>query len=174
MNRTRTIVLATVVVLFFASAARADSVDVELTQTSQTAAPGSTITFDATITNLSSTDTVFLNGDGSITSSPLLTVDDTPFLTNFPLSLDPSETSGPFALFNVIIDPTIAPGTYDFNSFSILGGADGSASDTIGTAEFSVTVATASPVPEPGILGLLVVGLLGLGALGSLRQRFSS
>jgi len=164
MNRTRTIVLATVVVLFFASAARADSVDVELTQTSQTAAPGSTITFDATITNLSSTDTVFLNGDGSITSSPLLTVDDTPFLTNFPLSLDPSETSGPFALLNVI----------DFNSFSILGGADGSASDTIGTAEFSVTVATASPVPEPGILGLLVVGLLGLGALGSLRQRFSS
>jgi hypothetical protein len=162
--------MATLFVLFFASAARADSVDVTLIETSQTATAGSTITFDATLSNRSSTDTIFLNGDSSITSSLLLTVDDTPFLTNFPLSLDPSEVSGPYALFNVIIDPSTPAGSYDFNSFSILGGLDGNTFDTIGTADFSLTVASTVPITEPGTLVLVFSGLLAIGTLTRLGQ----
>jgi hypothetical protein len=171
MNRTRIVhvALTVVIVLFLASAARADSVDVALTKTSQTAAAGSTITFDATITNLSSTDTIFLNGDSSTTSSLLLTVDDTPFLTNFPLSLAPSEISGPFPLFNVIIDSSAPPGTYQLNSFSILGGLDGSTFDTVGSADFSVRVGSLTPTPEPGSLVLMFSGLLAIGVFTRFR-----
>lgn len=167
MKRTRIMQMGLVALaaLVLACGARADSVDVSLTQTSQTATPGSTITFDATITNLSSTDTVYLNGDSSVTSSTLLTIDDTPFLFNFPLSLDPSEASGPFALFNLFIDPSTPDGTYDFNSFSILGGLDSSSFDTLGAAEFSVTVANPTVTPEPEPLCLLLLGFLAIGAL---------
>jgi hypothetical protein len=161
--------MAAMVVLFLATAAHADSVDVTLTQTSQTTAAGSTITFDATITNLSSTDKIFLNGDSSVTSSLLLTIDDTPFLTNFPLSLDPSEVSGPFTLFSVFIDPSTPAGTYDFNSFSILGGEDDSASDTIGTADFSLTVGSIIATPEPGTMTLLISGLLAIAVFTRFR-----
>lgn len=150
--------------LFFGSVAWADSVGVALTQTSVTTTAGSTITFDAAITNFSTTDTIFLNGDGSTTSSLLLTVDDTPFLANFPLSLDPNEVSGPFALFNVIIDASIPTGIYDFNSFSILGGSDGNAFGTIGSVDFSVTVDNVT-TPEPWTQFLLLSGLLVLGML---------
>lgn len=172
MKRATTIcfAVAALAVLSLASAVRADSVEVTLTETSQTATPGSTITFDATITNLSSTNTVFLNADSSVTSSLFLTIDDTPFLNNFPLFLGPSESSGPFALFNLLIDPSIPPGTYDFNIFSILGGVDAFASDTLGSAEFSVTVLGPSTVPEPESLLLLLSGLLALGSMPRFRR----
>ena len=162
---------AVLAVLAFTWGARADSVDIGLTQTSQTAAPGSIITFDATVTNPSPTNTIYLNGDSSVTSSTLLTVDDTPFLTNFPLSLDPSQASGPLALFNVFIDPNTPDGTYDLNSFSVLGGLDGSAFETLGTTDFSVIVA--SPVltaPEPATLSLLLLGLFSLVSIGVLKR----
>jgi hypothetical protein len=173
MNHTKMVhfILAAIVVLFLSSAARADSVDVTLTQDSQTAAAGSTVTFDATVTNLSPTDTIYLNGDSSTTSSLLLTIDDTPYSTNFPLSLDPNEVSGPFALFNIFIDPTTPDGSYDINSFSILGGLNGNTFDTIGIADFSVTVASPVPTPEPRPFDLLLAGLL---ALSFIRQNRES
>jgi hypothetical protein len=143
--------------LCFTPTVHADSVSIALTQASQSSTPGSTVTFDATLVNLSSTDTIFLNGDSSATSSLLLTVDDTPFLTNFPLSLGPGASSGPFAFFSVLIDPSTPAGIYDFNQFSLLGGLDGSAFDTLGTAGFSVTVTPAVAVPEPGEISLLFV-----------------
>lgn len=153
---------------------RADSVDINLTQTTQIAAPGSTITFDATITNQSSTDTVYLNGDSSVTSSTLLSIDDTPFLTNFPLWLDPSESSGPFALFNVLIDPSTPAGIYDLNSFSILGGLDGSTFDVTGTATFAVDVTKMATTAEPPMWLLMLISLVGIGcAQEALSKRCS-
>jgi len=143
-------------VAFFAIGARADSLSIAITAPNQPAIPGSTITFDAILTNTSPTDTIFLNGDSWTSSSPVLTLDDTPFLTNFPLSLDPGQSSGPFGLFSVVVDSSAAPGSYDFNSFSILGGLDDGSFEAVGTTTFAVTVASAVPAREPGILVLLV------------------
>lgn len=163
--------LATLAILILSCRAQADSVGVSLTLTSQTAAPGSMITFDATITNLSSTDTIYLNGDSSVTSSALLTVDDTPFLTNFPFWLDPAEASGPFALLNVLIDPSTPEGTYDLNSFSILGGLDGDTWDILSTTNFSVTVANVTPTPEINTLYLFLIGIFVAFGFNLLKNR---
>lgn len=164
MTRTLVWLLAIAVAgAFLAVCAQADSLTVTLTQVSQSTTPGSTVTFDATVTNTSSTDTTFLNGDSWITSSPLLTIDDTPFLANFPLSLPPGESSGPLALFDVIIDPSAIPQTYDFNSFSILGGSDENSFDAIGTTNFSVSVANVTATPECPSFVMFVLGLLLIG-----------
>lgn len=141
--------------LILCSSAHADTIQINLTQSKVSAAPGSVVTFDASLTNLSSTDTMFLNADSWSTTSPFLSVDDTPFFANAPLTLGPNASTGTFALFSVLIDPNTPLGTYDFNSFSILGGIDGSASDVLGSATFSVAV-TSAHVPEPGALLLLL------------------
>jgi len=155
--------LAAVLLLISAAAVRGDSLDVTLTQASQTVAQGTlVVTFGATISNPSSTDTVFLNADSSITSSTLVSVDDTPFLINAPLSLNPGQSSGPFALFNVDLPGNLAAGTYT-GVFSILGGLDGVTFDTLSNSSFSVTVS--STTPEPGTMLLLAFGLVGLGLL---------
>jgi hypothetical protein len=138
-----------------------------LADVSQTVTQGTTtVAFDATISNPSTTDTIYLNGDASSTSSSFLSVDDSPFFANAPLSLAPGESSGPFELFDLNLAADIPSGTYALNTFSILGGADGGTySDfaDIADAEFSVTVNPA-PVsaPEPGTLSLLGLGLVGL------------
>jgi len=156
-------------IVFCSATAHADSIGITLTQISQSGAAGTIVTFDARLTNLTSSP-VFLNGDSATTSTSFLTVDDNPFLNNAPLSLAAGASSGPFALFNVLIAPGTAVGTYGFNTFSILGGADGSAFAPTGSAQFAVT---ASPVPEPGTIRLLVTGMLGLGAWGRLRRHGS-
>ena len=146
--------------LILCSSAHADTIQINLTKSKLSAAPGSVVTFDASLANLSSTDTMFLNADSWTTTSPFLSVDDTPFFANAPLTLDPNASTGTFALFSVLIDPNTPIGTYDFNSFSIFGGIDGSASDALGGATFSVAVNSAH-VPEPTVSLLLVCsGLL--------------
>ena len=161
MNRSKTsyLFIMALVLMLFSAAAHADSIGITLTQINQTGVAGRTVTFQATLTNLT-TNTIFLNGNSGTTSSTLLTVDDNPFLTNAPLTLAPGASSGPFDLFSVLIAPGTSPGVYGFNTFSILGGLDGNAFDPIGSADFDVTV---SPVPEPGTIVLLTSGLLGLG-----------
>jgi hypothetical protein len=156
--------LAAMTLLLMASTARSSLIDIVLMQTSETALAGSTIEFDATLTNLSATDTVFLNGDSTAASSAFLMIDDLPFLINAPFFLDPGASSGPFALFNVIIDAATPPGTYDFNFFQIFGGLDSNAFDTIGSAMFSVIVsAPVFSVPEPAPLWLVAAGLVAVG-----------
>jgi len=162
--------VAVLISVLLSSAAKADTIDITLTASSLSGQAGDAITFYATLTNTSATDTIFLNGDSSGTSSTFLTVDDTPFLTNAPFFLDPGDVSGPYALFNVLIDPTTPDGTYDLNSFSILGGLDGSSFDVVGTAEFSVTVGPAVAAPEPDMLPMLLVGLLSIGLLMRFRR----
>jgi len=155
--------LAAVLLLISAAVARGDSLDVTLTQASQTVAQGTVVvTFGATISNPSSTDTVFLNADSSITSSTLVSVDDTPFLTGAPLFLSPGQSSGALTLFNVDLPANLAAGTYT-GVFSILGGLDGATFDTLSNSSFSVTVS--STTPEPGTVLLLALGLVGLGLI---------
>lgn len=141
--------------------------DLTLTDPDQTVVQGTTtIAFDATVFNPSTTDTIYLNGDASATSSPFLTVDDSPFFANAPLSLSPGQSSGPFELFDLDLSADTPVGTYTPNTFSILGGADGGTfSDfaDVADAQFSITVgpATAS-VPEPGTIALFGIGLAAL------------
>jgi hypothetical protein len=162
----RLLILSLISTVFFSAAARADSIGIALTETSISSGSGTTVTFDATLKNLTS-GTVFLNGDSSTTSTSFLTVDDNPFLNNAPLSLAAGASSGPFPLFNVIIAAGTTPGTYNLNLFSVLGGTDGSAFNPMGGAQFSVVV---SPVPEPGTIALLGIGMLGLGIRSRWRR----
>ncbi|SRR5271156_3427592 len=155
-------VFALMVTLAAGKVSRGDTLDVTLSQSSQTVNRGTTIvTFDATISNPSATDTIFLNADDSSTDSFSMSVDDTPFFVNAPLFLGPTSGSGPFALFNVDLAANLAPGTYT-GTFSILGGADGGTGTDffdLADANFSVDITKPVATPEPGTLLLLWAGL---------------
>lgn len=161
MNRnrlTKVLVFSLLATGLLCSAARADSVDITLSESSLTSYAGGILTFYATLTNVSS-GTIYLNGDSFTTPSLFLTLKDNPFLTNAPLSLAAGQTSGPLAIFQIFIAPRATSGTYGFNTFTILGGATSSSFNQVGSTLFTVNV---SPVPEPGTLVLLGSGLVAL------------
>ena len=155
--------LACVLLIGVASFADAGII-AQLDNASLTGAPGDTLIFSVTLTNPSSTDQIWLNGTGSTSVSPFLTIDTNPFNTNAPFFLDPMTGSGLFEFFHVIIDPNAPDGPYIGNVVSILGGADGgtgSAFDDLVDISFDVQVqAPASGVPEPGTFGMLSLVLL--------------
>jgi hypothetical protein len=139
--------------------ATAQDIGIVLSQSTLTGVAGTTLTFDASLTNLSGSP-VFLNGDSYTTTSPSLTVSDNPFVANAPLSLAVGAISGPFAIFTVTIAPGLAPGVYSLNDFTILGGQTGTDFDVVGSTNFTVDVVAA--VPEPATLVMVGSGLLAL------------
>jgi len=122
---------------------------------------GDILTYNGTITNTGPS-AVFLNGDffspGSI---PGLTFDDSLFLSNAPSSLNAldSYTGG---LFTVTINQSDLPGA-DF-TYGVTGGSDGSANNTLATADASV-------VPEPSSVATVAAGMMLVGALVIGRRR---
>jgi len=164
--------LAMLALLAWSTPLRADTLDVTLDQPTLTVPVGTTeVTFTGTISNPSTTDTVYLNGDNSTTSSTLLAVDDTPFSTFIiPVSLGPGENSGDIELFNVLLDPSTPAGIYT-GVYTLSGGPDGGAgtdfSDLV-DIPFTIDVESAVPAPEPGSYLMLGLGLL---AIGLLRRR---
>jgi hypothetical protein len=154
MQTIRTVLIAAVCLLWM-STAQAQLL-FNLNPAGLTGAPGGSVTFNATLTN-SGIDTIWLNGDTSSVGTPGLTIDDTPYLNNFPLFLIGGDAATA-DLFTVDIDPSVLVGNY-FGSFTIVGGADAFAQDALATQNFEVSVASSS-VPEPGMLALL----LGFGA----------
>jgi hypothetical protein len=163
--------LAALLVGFFGAPAAHAQLNFALTPAGQAGNPGDTLQFTGTLSNPTASE-VFLNGDSYSGLPAGLTLDDTPFFSNAPLSLQPagsmdgsgnptdSYTGG---FFNIAIDPSVTPGTYT-GTFAITGGADSNASDTVATEDFSVTV-NPSPVPEAS--SVISFGLLlALGAGG--------
>jgi len=135
-------------------AAHADSLNLTLTNPVQSiyGDVGGTLTFQATVsTPDTNTGTVYLNFDNF---SSTFALDDTGFLVGFPLSLGPN-MSFTGDLFTLTVPANSALGTY-VGSFSILGGGDSGALDTLATANFTVNV-----VPEPSSMILLVTGVAG-------------
>lgn len=164
MRRQRTkyrIAAIVTILLLLPLALPADTIDFSLAASTQVGSAGDILTFEGTLSNPTSS-TIFLNGDNFTTVAPFLTVDDSAFLANTPPSLapngNPGSSSGPVALFSVDIGLSALPGTYAFNSFVILGGADGNASDILASQPFTIVI-PAPAVPEPSSLFLLVTGL---------------
>ena len=73
------------------AAAHAATITITLDQPNQFATPGTTVDFTGTITN-NTTGTVFLNSDSFNLGGLSLTLDDSPFFANAPLSLRPAPT----------------------------------------------------------------------------------
>ena len=142
--------------------ALADTITLSLSNPVQSAAPGSTVTFDATV-SASSTNAapIFLNGDSFTIDGPL-TLDDSDFFS-FPLSLNPGD-SFTGALFTVTLPADLAYGDYT-GSFEILGGADGSTFGNLAATGFQI-----APTPEPSTMLLSATGL-GLLALVMYRKK---
>ncbi|MBS1799904.1 MAG: PEP-CTERM sorting domain-containing protein [Acidobacteria bacterium] len=149
----------------FVPLASADTINLALTNPVQTASAGSTVSFDATVTAVyDKLGPVYLNGASfGVTGS--LTVNDAPFLTNFPLMLS-AGNSVTNLLFTVSLPAGLAPGTYT-GFFSILGGLNASAVGTLDSAEFTINTST---VPEPATWALIGTGMTALMLVG-LRRR---
>jgi hypothetical protein len=148
--------------------AYADTITLTLTNPVQVGGLlGTSLDFDATVsaTGKNSGD-VFLNADSFNVDAPL-TLDDDGFFLGFPLSLSPGETfSG--LLFTIFL-PTNTPNAIYNGSFTILGGADGSAEDKLATVTFQVNT-----VPETTTLLMLGTGLPGLVAMIRRKRSMTS
>ncbi|HEX5285267.1 MAG TPA: PEP-CTERM sorting domain-containing protein [Bryocella sp.] len=146
------------------TAAKANSLNITLASPYQSSPGASVVAFDATVTNETS-QTVDLNGDSFNVDSPL-TVDDSPFFSDFPFSLGAGKSfTGELFAVNIPIGTPL--GLYS-GSFEITDGLGVAASDILGTANFDVyTVAT----PEPSSLVLLGTGLAGLVEMRRWRRK---
>ena len=159
--------LALGLVLLLAATARAQLL-LTLTPAGLSGASGTTLRIAGTLFN-TGTSELFLNGGFLTISSPSLTFDDTPFFANVPESL-PGGDSFTGEIFDIVIDPAAVPGSYS-GVFSVLGGASGTALQTLATANLQVTVTAPqqAEIPEPGAGALLAGGIVPL--LGILRRR---
>jgi hypothetical protein len=166
MKRKLIIVLTTLLLSISMSTAvaHADSVTLTINAPAQFEAPGGTVVYLATVSApADNAADVYLNGDDYSIELPGATIDDSPFLDNFPFYLAPGQ-SYTGDLFDLTVPLGATLGTYD-GTFVILGGSDGSADSILSTADFRVTV-----TPEPSSILLLGTGLL-FAAIGFTRRQ---
>lgn len=152
-NFTLTLAAALITAALSAGIAKADTVNFTLNDSGQSAAPGGTLFYTATVSApLSNSGVEYLNSD-NFTVSGDATLDDSPFFNNFPLLLNPGDTDTD-VLFDLALPSDATPGIYT-GSFQILGGPTDMDNDTIASANFAYSV-----TPEPSSFILLGTGVL--------------
>jgi hypothetical protein len=159
----------TCLLLLIGSDNRADAqINVVFMPDTQTAAPGATVTYSATVTNTGS-QTIFLNSDDQAGFAGPGTLDDSLFFQNFtgPLAAGQSITDKP--ILAVLLDATASDGTY-LGTFGIKGGSTDTANTSLlnTPVSFSLTVAA---VPEISSLTLLSLGAGSLTLAHRLRSQ---
>src|SRR5579875_2352182 len=114
-----------------ATTARADLVTLTINNPMQNALQGTTLDYYATVAApATNSNPVYLNGDNINSTLPSsVTVDDSPFDNNFPLSLAPG-TSFTGLLFDIVIPPDLPIATYT-GTFALVGGPDSSTFNTL-------------------------------------------
>jgi hypothetical protein len=167
MKRFRNSLILSLAVMGFwlgGTAARAESLTVTLDAPFQS---GNETVFEFTgtidYTGADSTNdggvTEYLNSDFSFVSGG--TLDDSAYLNNAPLSMDPGDASGDIELFTVTVPAYNSSGTAADNTytgfFEILGGPTDSSLDVLATEDFNIQV-----TPEPPSWELLAMALVGL------------
>jgi len=131
--------------------------------------PGTELIVLGSIGNLTGSN-LFINAD-SVTLNGFASglVDDSPFLTNAPFFLTPQGTpggiAGAFQFLTISIPVDQAEGLYS-GVFTVIGGSDGAAQDTLGAAELNVNVQV---VPEPSSLWLAIAGAALVCVRGAIR-----
>jgi hypothetical protein len=163
--RTLRTVIAALFCIFLMQSADAQ-LEFSLNPADETGMPGTTVTFNGTLTNVGA-DIVYLNGDSFSGLGPGFTLDDSDFNNNFPFFLIGGD-SATADIFTVTLDDTVLPGDYT-GEFSILGGTDPNAEDVLATQNFQIQV---PGVPEPGSIALLVgVSIAASGVLVRRRRK---
>ncbi len=156
-------------VLVLVPLASADTITLNLTSPTQTGVVGNTISFGGTVTALSDgLGEIYLASADVNFASPSLSGDPTPFLLNFPLTMTGGD-SVTGELFTVLLPGGLLPGTYT-GVFDIVGGSTFDATDIIASANFTIDVPGASPVPEPETYVLMATGLGALLLAGFMRR----
>ena len=158
-------VAALLAIVLSSAAAYADTLTFTLTNPNGDilASTGGSLTYAATVSAPASNGAaVFLNGDSFNVTAPI-TLNDSDFFNNFPLSLVPG-TSFTGDLFVLTAPPGSPFGTF-LGTFTLLGGADGNASDPLGTVSFSLVT-----TPEPSSFVLSLTGMAGLAWAGFKRN----
>ena len=135
----------------------ASSVTITINNTPFSGLPGSTLTFNATMTNTAGV-LENLSGDRFNLQAPftLANINDSSFFITWPLSLAAGKTFGPQALFDITIPNGTAPGAFA-GTFNLTGGPGPNDQNNLGLAVFQVNVVT----PEPASGVLLLIGLGG-------------
>ncbi len=151
-------VVMTLALAGIASVACADLITVELLPNAHTVVQGGDVSFLAKLTN-TTLDSYDLNSIQISLDSPL-TADPGPFFLNFPARMDPvvnNPTTG--NLFTVHADATTPISNY-FGTVQIFGSKSGSgeADSLLGSDQFTVSVQSAPPVPEPMSMLTLALG----------------
>ena len=159
----RALVLGVVLV---GNGSRSDAAVLSL-QDSVTGTAGSVVDFVGTFTN-DGPGLLFVSGD-SVSASPVLTVDDSPFLLNIPPSLAPGASVGPVLMLRVNISPAAVPGTYT-GTLTALGGSFPGALNVLDDETFEVIVRSTTPLPVPEPATWLL-GAIGSTALAIRRRR---
>ncbi len=171
MRTIQSLKLAVVAFVLICGISRAASIQIDLTSPLVAGTPGSQITFNGTLMN-TTLDTLFLNSAGvnlagAFDASDL---DVTPFLINAPLTLAAGDSMSAIDMFTITIPIGLAPGSYG-GEFTVLGGADGSAQDILGTVDFTVEVQSGTAIPEPSTWLLCLGGLMAIARARSAWKR---